>query len=94
MFMVFLQRNYSAIDASLLTEPTITDFQCLDTMTTKQPEKRWTFGSIVVYAPNLPRARQAYELIRKNASSEAFGTVTLEDGTQIRWVDLSRKSNN
>jgi hypothetical protein len=68
--------------------------QRFDAMMPKLPEKRWTFASIVVYAPDLFRARQAYELIRSNGSSEAFGTVTLEDGTQIRWVDLSRKSKD
>ena len=56
-----------------------------------QPLKRWTFGSIVVYAANSFDARQAYERIIEGGSFEAFGTVTLENGLQLNWVDLSRK---
>jgi hypothetical protein len=55
------------------------------------PEQRWTFGSILVYAPDQFHARQAREEVLKNGLPEAFGTIALEDGMKVRWVDLSRK---
>jgi hypothetical protein len=57
-----------------------------------QPVKQWTFGAIVVYAPDLFHAREVYELlVQVRSPEEAFGTVTLEDGTQVRWIDMSRR---
>jgi hypothetical protein len=59
-----------------------------------QLDERWTFNSLVIYAPDRFHARQAYERIMEGALPEAFGTMVLAGGVTVRWVDLSRKSRD
>ncbi|GAB3550019.1 hypothetical protein GCM10027343_32560 [Noviherbaspirillum agri] len=47
-------------------------------------------GQLAVYAPDLDTARQAYAVIELQAQTQGFGTVTLDNGEQIDWVDMRR----
>lgn len=52
-------------------------------------EHPWIFGSFAVYAPNPHLARHVYESVRAAATpAEPFGTVTLETGEVIDWVNI------
>lgn len=49
----------------------------------------WILGAYAVYASNLLIAREAYEQVRDTESShEAFGTVRLESGHEVDWVNI------
>lgn len=45
-------------------------------------------GRLAVYAPDLETARKVYALIELETHAQGFGTVTLENGQEIDWVDM------
>ena len=47
-------------------------------------------GRLAVYAPDLETARQVYTLIESETQIRGFGTVTLDNGEEIDWVDMAR----
>lgn len=51
-------------------------------------KQMWILGAFAVYAPTLHTARLAYEQARSHSSSAPFGTLQLETGEEIDWVDL------
>jgi hypothetical protein len=53
---------------------------------TTQP---WILGTLAVYAPSLAIARQVRDLVNADALHDAFGTLTLPDGEEIDWIDMS-----
>jgi len=53
------------------------------------PARPWLLGSLAVYAPNLHAARQAYDLLSAGKRTQAFGTVTLESGEDVDWIDMT-----
>ncbi len=49
----------------------------------------WILGTFAVYAPNLKLARQVVEQVSSNeANYERFGTVSLESGEEIDWINI------
>ncbi|WP_334187851.1 hypothetical protein [Noviherbaspirillum sp.] len=49
----------------------------------------WILGTFAVYAPSLDLARQVYERVSSNeAHYEHFGTVSLESGEEIDWINI------
>lgn len=48
----------------------------------------WILGAFAVYAPTLHTARIAYEQACSHSTSTPFGTLLLETGEEIDWVDL------
>lgn len=52
----------------------------------------WIFGSFAVYAKNRLVARQVYETIRHTDHRlERYGTVNLDTGDQVDWVNLGMR---
>jgi len=49
----------------------------------------WILGSFAVYASSLPVANQVYELIVSRVRHPAFGTVVLETGEEVDYVDMA-----
>jgi len=47
-------------------------------------------GRLAVYAPDLETARQVYKVIESETQTRGFGTVTLDNGQEIDWVDMGR----
>lgn len=47
-------------------------------------------GRLAVYAPDLQTARRVYAAILSQMQTRTFGTVTLDNGEEIDWVDMSR----
>jgi hypothetical protein len=49
----------------------------------------WIFGSFAVYAQNPYAAREAYELVRNEAShTKPCGTVLLDTGEKVDWINI------
>jgi len=48
-------------------------------------------GRFAVYAPDLETAQKVYAVIGSEAQTRGFGTVTLDDGEEIDWVDMARE---
>jgi hypothetical protein len=58
-----------------------------------RPNHPWIFGSFAVYASSQLIARQIYERLRADPfECDSFGTVTLEDGEQVLWVNMKTKA--
>lgn len=49
----------------------------------------WIFGSYAVYAIDLHVARRVYEYARAQPDSGPFGTVELESGEVIDWINMN-----
>lgn len=47
-------------------------------------------GRLAVYAPDLETARQVCAVIELEARTQGFGTVILDNGQEIDWVDMGR----
>lgn len=56
--------------------------------TPKDIAHRWMLGSYVVYAQNLYVARRAYEWARAQPGPEPFGTIELESGEVVDWINM------
>jgi hypothetical protein len=48
----------------------------------------WIIGSLAVYAGNIHAARSVYELVSHQEEHDAFGTITLDTGEDVDWVDM------
>jgi len=46
-------------------------------------------GQIAVYAPDFQMARQVYMAVLANTKHQAFGTVQLDSGEEVDWVDMA-----
>jgi hypothetical protein len=55
----------------------------------KGPARPWLLGSYAVYAQNIHVARQVYEYARAQGSRAPFGTMELETGEIIDWIDIT-----
>jgi hypothetical protein len=49
----------------------------------------WILGCFAIYAPNLRVAQQVYQVVISRNYQEAFGTVLLNTGHEVEWVDMS-----
>lgn len=47
-------------------------------------------GRLAVYAPDRETAMKVYADVVHKTQSRAFGTVTLDSGEEIDWVDMAR----
>ncbi|HJV88600.1 MAG TPA: hypothetical protein VJ698_24255 [Noviherbaspirillum sp.] len=52
----------------------------------------WILGSYAVYAPSLHAARRVYELVCSEFPPRPFGTVILETGDEIDWINMRYRS--
>lgn len=50
----------------------------------------WILGAFAVYASNLHTARQIRDLIARQSRHDAFGTVVLETGEEVDWIDMRK----
>lgn len=48
----------------------------------------WILGTYAVYAQNIHIARRVYEHLSSLSDSGPFGTVELETGEMVDWVDM------
>lgn len=48
----------------------------------------WILGAYAVYAQNLDVARRVYEYARSKSDPAPFGTVELETGETIDWINM------
>jgi len=48
----------------------------------------WIFGSYAVYTQNLHVARRVYEQVRSQSVPAPFGTIELETGETIDWINM------
>lgn len=58
-------------------------------MQAASPSRPWILGSFAVYASSLTVANQVYELIASRVHHPAFGTVVLETGEEVDYVDMA-----
>ena len=49
----------------------------------------WILGPLVIYAPNLHIARQVHELVISENPNQAFGTMLLDGGYEVDWVNMT-----
>lgn len=54
----------------------------------RDPGHPWILGSYAVYAQNLQIARQVVEYARSQPDPVPFGTIELETGETIDWVNM------
>lgn len=45
-------------------------------------------GRLAIYAPDLQVARQVYARVSSCKQTQAFGTVVLDSGDEVDWVDM------
>lgn len=55
----------------------------------QQATHPWILGTLAVYASDLQVARQVHDLVISRTQPQAFGTVTLDGGDEVDWVDMS-----
>ena len=48
----------------------------------------WIIGSYAVYAQDIHVARQVYEYARAQPAAVPFGTIELETGEMIDWINM------
>lgn len=48
----------------------------------------WVIGSFAVYAKNLSAARQACDEVRIKSETAPFGTIRLDTGEEIDWINM------
>jgi hypothetical protein len=48
----------------------------------------WIFGSFAIYAPNSYLARHVYESVRSANVQSPYGSITLETGEVIDWINI------
>lgn len=46
-------------------------------------------GRIAVYVPDIQTARRVYAAVLSEMQTRNFGTVTLDSGEEIDWVDMA-----
>lgn len=46
-------------------------------------------GPLAVYAPDIQRARKVYAVVLSETQTRSFGTVKLDNGEEIDWVDMT-----
>jgi hypothetical protein len=53
-------------------------------------EKKWSFGSFLLFAENRFVARRAYAILVQQANrSKRAGTLSLDTGEQVEWMNCS-----
>ena len=52
----------------------------------------WILGPFAVYAHSLHTARRIHDLIIRQPEHDAFGTVVLDTGEEIDWIDMRNPS--
>lgn len=59
-------------------------------MQNKSPklEREWKLGSFIVLASTLSADYEGCQLTQEDCNGEPCGTVTLECGTEVTWIDL------
>lgn len=55
----------------------------------RERARPWVLGSYAVYAKSLLVARQVYEHARSQSALTPFGTIELETGETIDWINIT-----
>ena len=58
-------------------------------MLTVNTTKPVLLGRLAVYAPDLQTARRVYAVVVSGPQNRGFGTVALDNGEEIDWVDMT-----
>jgi hypothetical protein len=58
-------------------------------MTLVTTTKPLLLGRLAVYASDMQVARQVYAMVFSRARTQAFGTVRLDTGDEVDWVDMT-----
>jgi hypothetical protein len=62
----------------------------LDIMTLATRTHPWILGTFAIYAANIRVARHVHDLVAHQEEHDGFGTVTLDTGEEIDWVDMRK----
>lgn len=58
-------------------------------LTSLASQNSWLFGSFAIYTNDRFLARLVYETVRCRNESGRFGTIHLESGETIEWINFS-----
>lgn len=55
-------------------------------------DKRWVFGSFLIFADDRFTAKKAYEMLSGNPElMKHIGTLRLADGKRVQWTNMARR---
>lgn len=55
-------------------------------------EKKWLFGSFLIFASNRFVARRAYEILVRHDCEKRAGTLSLDTGEQVQWMNCASRN--